>query len=463
MKRRKKGLLLSQNKRQLILYSTIIDMPYYSKLKNLLTKYEKIYESDFEDLEEFDDELRKIFKYTMNEITESAEKEWYTKGNCNIVDGWPTKYERCQLCNTKNRYIFYIENRFTNQTLNVGSECIIDFPTLNTIDGISINKIKNIKVRETAKISRILKFNEIFPDTQNLLKDLELEYENIPILLPYSFYSRVPEILKEMRNLYSDYIDDKIHDEAFAKFKNLLDEYLSIKQNIDIFIKDNINNELICSKEIKDWLYENGKEDIIKEISQNNGKYSSNTIEYITNDKFLNQYIKKIKNVLNSEKIELYEISNDKLYFYYRNNSYNGNLLFYIPNVKFMHFFGDSCFINIKSLDFNLLLEHSYIVWNDNNIDTIISRFEKITGQLGYSIQYKKELHKLAYKNTKLDRYKEISLESFINSNTYLLFLGNKELKEKYTKIFDKINWQKIEEESKYKFNISDISKNPYN
>ena len=52
-KRRKKGLILSQNKRQLILYSTIIDMPYYSKLKALLTKYEKIYETDFEDLEEF--------------------------------------------------------------------------------------------------------------------------------------------------------------------------------------------------------------------------------------------------------------------------------------------------------------------------------------------------------------------------------------------------------------------------
>ena len=55
-KRRKKGLILSQNKRQLILYSTIIDMPYYSKLKALLTKYEKIYETDFEDLEEFDEE-----------------------------------------------------------------------------------------------------------------------------------------------------------------------------------------------------------------------------------------------------------------------------------------------------------------------------------------------------------------------------------------------------------------------
>ena len=65
MKRRKKALLLSQNKRQLILYSTIIDMPYYSKLKNLLTKYQKIYESDFEDLDEFDEELQKIFKYAI--------------------------------------------------------------------------------------------------------------------------------------------------------------------------------------------------------------------------------------------------------------------------------------------------------------------------------------------------------------------------------------------------------------
>ena len=100
-KRRKKGLILSQNKRQLILYSTIIDMPYYSKLKALLTKYEKIYETDFEDLEDFDEELIKIFKYAIQEISDSAEKEWYTKGACDPVDGWPNKYERCQLCNTK--------------------------------------------------------------------------------------------------------------------------------------------------------------------------------------------------------------------------------------------------------------------------------------------------------------------------------------------------------------------------
>lgn len=463
MKRRKKRLLLSQNKRQLILYSTIIDMPYYSKLKNLLTKYEKIYESDFEDLDEFDEELQKIFKYALQEITESAEKEWYTKGNCNIVDGWPNKYERCQLCNTKNRYIFYIENRYTNQTLNVGSECIIEFPTLSNIDGISINKIKNTKVRETAKISRILKFNETFTDAQNLIRDLELEYENIPILLPYSLYSRVPEILKEMRNLYSEYISSKINDDAFTKFESLLNEYLSLKQTIDTFIKANINNELICSKEIKDWLYVNGKEDIIKEISQNNGEYNSETIEYITNDKFLNENIQKIKRAFNTVEIELVEISNEKVYFNYKSNSYNVNLLFYIPNVKFMHFFGDNCFINIKPIDISILLKHSCIVWNDNNIDSILSRFEKITEQLGYSIQYKKEFHKLAYKNTKLDRYKEVSLDTFINSNTYLLFLSDNELKNKYIKIFNKLTWQKIEEESKYKFSISDISKNPYN
>lgn len=62
-------------------------MPFYNKLKNLLTKYEKIYETDLEDLEEFDEELRNVFRYTIKEIADSAEKEWYTKGNCNIVDG----------------------------------------------------------------------------------------------------------------------------------------------------------------------------------------------------------------------------------------------------------------------------------------------------------------------------------------------------------------------------------------
>ena len=128
-----------------------------------------------------------------------------------------------------------------------------------------------------------------------------------------------------------------------------------------------------------------------------------------------------------------------------------------------MHFFGANCFIDLKDIDIKILLEHLNIVWKDSNIELIISRFEKITRQLGYSITYKKEIHKLAYKNTELDRYKEISLETFINNNIYLLFLKDKDLKDKYIKIFERINWQKIEDESKYKFSISDISKNPYN
>lgn len=463
MKRREKGLILSQNKRQLILNSTIINMPFYNKLKNLLTKYEKVYETDLEDLEEFDEELKNLFKHAIKEIADSAEKEWYTKGNCNIVEGWPNQYERCQLCNTKNKYIFYIENRYTKQVLNVGSDCIIDFPSLNNIDGVSINTIKNIKVRETAKISRILTFNKKFPDVQNLIKNLELEYENIPILLPYSIYKRVPEIFKNMRNLYNEYINNKIQEEAFIKFQNLLEEYFSLKQIIDEFVKNNINNELICTKEIKDWLQINGKDDIIKEISENSGQYNSKTIEFITKDKFLNRNIEKIKNAIDSKEIELSEISNERLYFYYKNNSYGGNLEFYISNIEFMHFFGANCFIDLKDIDIKILLEHLNIVWKDSNIDLIISRFEKITRQLGYSITYKKEIHKLAYKNTELDRYKEISLETFINNNIYLLFLKDKDLKDKYIKIFERINWQKIEDESKYKFSISDISKNPYN
>ena len=462
-KRRKKGLILSQNKRQLILYSTIIDMPYYSKLKALLTKYEKIYETDFEDLEEFDEELIKIFKYAIQEISDSAEKEWYTKGACDPVDGWPNKYERCQLCNTKNRYIFYIENRYTKQILNVGSDCIIEFPTLNNIDGINISKIKNTKIKEVSKIAKILKFNESFPDAQNWIRDLESEYDNLPILMPYLIYNRVPEIFKEMRHLYNNYINNKIQDEALDNFKKLLNEYFSFKQKIDTFIEDNINEELICTKEIKDWLYTNGKEDIIKEISQNSGKYNSKTIEYITNDNFLNAHIENIRKSINSNQLEVVKISDGKIYISYKNDLYIGNLLFSISNIEFMHFYGNDCIICNKHILTNNLLKHVSLVWNDTNIDIILARFEKITNQLGYSISYKKEINKLTYKNTKLDRYQEISLETFINSNIYLLFLSNSDLKQKYINIFNKINWRKIEDESKYKFNISDISKNPYN
>lgn len=461
--RRKKGLILSQNKRQLILYSTIIELPYYKKLKELLTKYEKIYETDFEDLEEFDEELINLFKYAMKGITELAEKEWHINGDCKTVEEWPRKFVRCQLCNTKNKYIFYIENRLTNKNLNVGSECMIDFPTLNNIDGISIKDIKNSKIKEARKVARILKFNNEFPDVQNLIKDLENEYENVPILLPYNLYIRLPEIFKEMRKIYNDYIDEKIQDEAFSKFSDLLQEYFSLNKDVDNVIQRNMNNELICTKEIKEWLLLNGKEEIIELIANNNGLYDKKTIEYITSDKFLNKSIEKINSAIKSKEVIATESSDDKLFFDYSNKLYDGKIKFYISNIEFMHLFGDMCFVTKAALDIECLLKHFHIVWNTNNREIILSRLANVTKQLGYSITYKKEIHKVSYKNVKLDRYKEISFESFIDSNINLLFLSDKELKDRYSKIFNKINWQKIEDESKYKFSIKDISKNPYN
>lgn len=460
--RRKKSLILSQNKRQLILYSTIIEMPYYSKLKNLLSKYEKIYETDFEDLEEFDDELKNIFKFAIKEITETAEKEWQVKGNCNTVEGWPIKFIRCQLCNTKNRYVFYIENKLTGKTLNVGSECMQDFPTLSNVDGINIRDIKKAKIKEAKKVARILRFNERFPDVQNLIKDLEKEYEEIPILLPYKYYLRVPEVFKEMRKLYVDYINNKIQDNAFSEFEILLQEYFSLKREIEKFIEENINNNLICTREIKEWLELNGKNDVIEQISKNNALYSEKTIEYITNSNFLNRNIKNLNNLIKSEEFEIIEASEEKIYFTYGSKMYNKKLKFYITNIEFMHLFGITCFIDKNVLEIDKYFKYLHVAWNSEMIENILSRFDNITKQLGYSITYKKEFHKVAYKNKKLDRYKEISLESFVDSNIDLLFLTDKDLKDRFNKIFNKIKWQKIEDESRYEFSAKDISKNPY-
>ena len=70
---------------------------------------------------------------------------------------------------------------FKKAPFGIWAESDIFISKVKDISLFYINKIKNTKVRETAKISRILKFNETFPDAQSLIKNLEIEYENIPV------------------------------------------------------------------------------------------------------------------------------------------------------------------------------------------------------------------------------------------------------------------------------------------
>ena|GEM_PF-3820395 len=462
-KRRKKGLLIDKHIRQLILYSTIIDIPYYQKLKDVLTKYEKIYESDFEDTGDFDTEVIKIIKYSIKEVAESAESEWYNKeNNCDVVEDYNNNPIKCQLCNTNNKYIFYIVNRETRKELNVGSDCIMDFPSLNSINGKNVKQLKNIKVREVKKIKRINEFNTKFPDALEIIRSFQHSYDDILICIPYLNYKRIPEIIIEMKQIYNNYIKNKNRDIAFKEFEKLINEYSNIQKEIELHIEENKDKELICKKEILDWLKTNGKIDVIEKIARNDGIYNKETIEHITKNSFLESKRECVKKSLENTDFRIGDIVDGKIYFIYTNDSYSNDLIFYISNIEFMHFYGAKVIINKENIKNEDIRSKLKIEMNKNNFNSIIGKFDKVVKNLGYEIEYRESIDIVAYKNTRKKLYKEINFKIFISKNVNILFIEHNELKEKYKQIFSKIIWKDISEEKRYEVDESFLSRNPY-
>lgn len=455
--RRKRKIILDKDERELILHSTIIKK--YGNLEKVLQKYEKVYETDLEDLEEMDEELVKIFKYAINPIKEEAQKEWRNRGNSEPVERWPENFVKCSLCNTKNKFVFYIENINTNKVLNVGSTCIEKFPQLNSINGTSTKEIKRKLMKDSKRIDKIMEFNEHFPSAEELIKKLEEQYNNFSIVIPILQFEGIPYILKEMRETYEQFISNKVKGEAFQTFQNLLDNCNKYIIEAKKFISKHQTDELICTKLIKEWLLDKNKEEILKEISINNGVFDEKTIGYIAYEPFIKENINKISTFLGENGIKVKNIIGGVIYFSYTSKLYNNDIILYMNIDKFMKLFGKDIFISKNTVNMQILLTNIEILWNEHNRDYVVKRFNAITKKLGFFIKKKQDDIKIViYEKMDNSKVAEINFQNFIATNKSLLFINNKQLKEKYKKIANKITWKDKKEMKKYNISSSDIS-----
>lgn len=116
---------------------------------------------------------------------------------------------KCSLCNTPNKYIFYIENRYNKKKLNVGSECIEKFPDLDNRlpNGMTIRKLKNNTVKDYNRLKRLEEFNHEFPNVEEILSSWNNEYNNLPIILPRDLHNSITEIHAKANEIFKGYIN----------------------------------------------------------------------------------------------------------------------------------------------------------------------------------------------------------------------------------------------------------------
>ena len=467
-KKRKRRVLIDMEERQLVLNSAIIER--YPKLKEILKKYERIYEKDIMNSRDFDDELKNIILYVFSDIKAQAEKEWYGTGTMHIINpSNPKDRIKCSLCGTRNVYIYYIINRHNNKKLNVGSECIERFPGIDTRlpGGMTPKQYKNKRMREYAELKRLEDFNKVFPDARKMLSKWNTEYSHLPIILPTDLHNNIMDIHKEANMIFKNYIKGKDSKRSLIRFGVLIDEREKLMLQARSFITKNKDNKFVCTREIYNWLIKQdlyyNKEELINDIRNNSSTLNGDAISLIYERKFIYKLLDDFKKMIIGEKVSILGNDDKNIYFQFRDDKEKIKIKLYLPSREFMKMYGKKIVEKSPIIKEEELILKSRLVVNETNYIIIKEQIENILEETGYKIEldYDNLKYGLEFTNENEKTYADrISPHVFFNNQKGKILLKSKNVKEDICKDISKINnWRPLSD--KYKFNIGDISKKP--
>lgn len=374
-KRRKSIVLVSLKDRQLVLNSEAVKK--YPNIENLLQKYEVIYESDFEDTDDFNDEAQTFFRYSFAELRDEASREWYRIAveNEEISANKDTRIH-CSLCRTPNRYIFYIKNKLNKSEMNVGSDCIEKFKNLNDGNDIAtIRVLKRKRESEFRRIDRINTFNAKYPNVESKIKAWKTDYENLPILMPAHIHNRFQELINESQMFYINYINGRLQKSTLDMFEKFIEDYKKQVIDIEKWIEENQNKRFICDREIAIWLQEKNQSKFLDQIIRDDGYYTKVSIDYIYEDNFINKFIDEFRLMIKEQYWTLEKISNQTVIFRYHIPKWQSDILFSCTTKAFMGAFGKSLFENGSTITEKDIVGNTSLVWSIENIRNVIDRF----------------------------------------------------------------------------------------
>lgn len=452
-------VLISLEERQLVLNSEIIKN--YSALKIILTKYERVYESDFHDTWDFNPELKTFIHYSFKKVVDEASKEWFASYHeSEVIHADIKQWKHCSLCNAPNKYIFYIKNRMNGIELNVGSECITKFPLINELSGKSVDVIKRDRIKEYNRIDRINKFNKVYPGIEEMKKEWRVEYNRLPIVMPIAIHERAEIVFKNADTVYSDYINGKTDDDAIKNFQIIIDNYLSLSEDIKVQINNMQNEKFVCTIKIKDWLINNKLNNVLEQIIKDGGILTKSSIQKVYYPDFINTQMAGINSIISETPLKVVNIRENKLNFKFIDSS-KDTFYFECLLKTLMETYGANL-INLNAkVDLGSLISTISVTWNEKNIAAIINKFNSAIDKTSYKMSLKFPENEVEITDFKEKRFAIVKASAFINAQKSLLFKENNNKYNTLQALFDYqiSSWKSLDEKSKY--DIGDISRKP--
>lgn len=221
------------------------------------------------------------------------------------------KWKECQLCGTKNRYIHYIKNKFTNLTINVGSDCVDEFGEI----GKAAHKDRRSLVSGHAKNRRLVKLLGEIPNAKSRVEKWNMLLSEIDVILPIKIEEPYLKLGYNAEKLLKAILNKNKNEQEVNELKKVFLKQDKYKEKILSYTESNRNLPFVMTRKIDDWLRINRAKDHarIREVAQKegNGFISSDIAHEINEPGFLKTLATKYSNNIEPEIMKVKQITSN--------------------------------------------------------------------------------------------------------------------------------------------------------
>ncbi len=396
--------------------------------------------------------------YNKHTLIDNATKEW--RATTDIIDN-PKRSAKCQLCNAPNlRYECHIRNIKNDIELLVGSECVTKFK----IDGYFDQKKQLAQIHKGHKVvQRRNEFYSYFSECENNIIEAEKFFTTLPILLPYYLYDNLQNVIKRLRLIYFTYINEgkkpfNSEFDSFKLFELAIKQYDKLKKEANDFIDNNKNEKFICKRKEIDWLISNNKNNLLQQISENNGIYTIETLKYVYCPLLIQEYKSLFINKNQSQEMKLEKIKDSNLLFSFYKFGYQPKIIFSVQLSAFMKNIGAKCIID-KNFEYGTteIITIATITNLKNNLFSILNYIDNIMPYLACVFLFDDKTNTLIIFRKGDRAIKQFSPYGFMKAySQYMIFTERDIKKFLFSLIKNSNNSRWITKEIQFKQDIQD-------
>ncbi len=412
----KRSLYVDKKQRNLLLESEVTkEFPF---LLNILNKNDKV---THEIVATLSDEEKNFFNNTLPQVIKQAQSEWVNYGDCHDLGEVSTQ---CTICETPNRYLYYITNLRSGKSINVGSECIKKFfdDITNKIGRSGFDSYHRQQVKQARKLRRLHEFNQVFPGAERTLTSWMDELNSLPFMIPADLEKEYKNNYYIARELIKDFQNRKNNDEIiFKEFESVVNRREIIWAKINEFITQIKDNKFAVNKEILNWLNIYRKNTVLGHL-KTKCLIDLSTFSEIWEPNFINKLTNYINKLLNRTVFYIIKVDHSNLRYIIQYKG-NINLELEISYRNLAIIIGPYIFRTPDSpISHDRLLDDCSLN-GSRSYDTFIEALRPYYKKHGINLHsYYQDFNEIILVDQRERKYKVINLGAFIKNHMIILY-----------------------------------------